>query len=254
MRTPKIWIDAGHGNNDPGALAVDGRRRESDDNLRLALLIDERLKRAGYETRMTRTANNFTNNGRSTAANSWNADAYISIHRNSAQVHRNGIAQKNPDGSAMLDTTAHGFETFTKTNFTAADELLAQRVHSAVVKAGVQRDRGVKRHNFGSLVDARMPAILVEFGFMPNTRDNQLFDQNINAYADAVVSAICSIYPVTSIPAPQPAPAPPAPSTKTTTLHRVVIGSFSVRNNAEAQLQQARQNGFPDAFIQTVQV
>jgi N-acetylmuramoyl-L-alanine amidase len=239
----KIWIDAGHGNNDPGAVGINNRR-EADDNLRLALLINERLKRAGYSTGMTRLTPTFTNNGRAAAANAWGADLYITIHRN-----------------AFEQASAHGFETFTKVNFTAGDDRIAQAVHRAVVKAGVQRDRGVKRFNFGSLLEARMPAILVEYNFVSNARDNELFDRNINAYADATVAGIREVFSVGGkevneqkglifgVPSQAATKNPNA-----TTLHRVQVGSFGIRANAEAHLERIRAAGFPDAFIQTVQV
>ncbi|MDR2558878.1 MAG: N-acetylmuramoyl-L-alanine amidase [Oscillospiraceae bacterium] len=58
MKAHKIWIDAGHGNNDPGAVGL-SNRREADDNLRLSLAIRDLLVARGHEVGMTRTANAF---------------------------------------------------------------------------------------------------------------------------------------------------------------------------------------------------
>ena len=44
---PKIWLDAGHGGSDPGAM--NGDRHEADDNLRVTLAVGEKLEAAGFE-------------------------------------------------------------------------------------------------------------------------------------------------------------------------------------------------------------
>ena len=38
-----------------------------------------------------------------------------------------------------------------------------------------------------------MPAVLVELGFMQDAGDNALFDQNLNAYADAIADAVAGV-------------------------------------------------------------
>ena len=43
----KIVLDAGHGGEDPGAVAMD--RQEKDDNLRLTLAVGEILKENGMD-------------------------------------------------------------------------------------------------------------------------------------------------------------------------------------------------------------
>ena len=49
----KIVLDAGHGGEDPGAVAMD--RQEKDDNLRLTLAVGEILKENGMDVVYTRT-------------------------------------------------------------------------------------------------------------------------------------------------------------------------------------------------------
>ena len=49
-----IILDPGHGGIDPGA--VYNGRRESDDNLRLAMAVGNLLQKAGYEVVYTRTS------------------------------------------------------------------------------------------------------------------------------------------------------------------------------------------------------
>jgi N-acetylmuramoyl-L-alanine amidase len=224
----RIWIDAGHGNSDPGAVGVGGRR-EADDNLRLALIVERLLSAADFTTAMTRTTNNFTPINRAAAANEWGADLLLSLHRN-----------------AFRDPTANGAETWTVRQFTARTDAIAQSVQRLIVEASGWRNRGVKRgspsgNDFGLLAAARMPAIIAESGFVTNVRDNQIFDNNIDTVAAAIVNAIIEVYG-----RPVPPPTQPPPGAR---LFRVQIGAFAQRANAEALVRRARAAGFTDAFI-----
>ncbi|MCL2698037.1 MAG: N-acetylmuramoyl-L-alanine amidase [Oscillospiraceae bacterium] len=177
----RVWIDAGHGNSDPGA--VNGERREADDNLRLAKTVKAVLEKRGFITGMTRTSNSFTT-GRVQAAAEFKADVYLSLHRNDNE-----------------GTSGNGYETITKEKYSKADNTLAQAIHNRIIAAGVQRDRGIKRINLQTLtaIPVSMAACTMEFGFIRDSRDNELFDQNMQRYAEAVAGGVIDIYgaPVT---------------------------------------------------------
>ena len=167
-----IVIDAGHGGTDWGA--VFGQRREKDDNLRLALAVQRLLQARGQRVIMTRTTDVFlTLAARSTLANQNNADIFVSIHRNSS-----------------TNTTANGVENYIFTTAPTVDMLYAFNVLDPIVDAGVQNNRGVIRGNFAVLRNTNAPSMLLEMGFITNARDNQLFDQNFNAYAAAIAQGI----------------------------------------------------------------
>ena len=170
MRT--IVIDAGHGGSDPGA--VNGTRLEKNDTLNLALAVQRRLQAQGQNVVMTRNTDVFIPLAeRSAISNRAHADMFVSIHRNAAS-----------------SSAANGVENFVYLNPTAMETQYAQTVLNAVVSAGVQNNRGVKRGNFAVLRNTRAPAMLLEMGFISNERDNQLFDQNFDAYADAITRGI----------------------------------------------------------------
>jgi N-acetylmuramoyl-L-alanine amidase len=185
MTVEKIWIDAGHGNKDAGA--VFGKRLEAEDNLKLARAVEPFFRARGFETGMTRTANDFKGS-RVTAAVNFGADLYLSLHRND---------DENKQGA--------GYETLTKVSFSAADNALAQAVHRRMVEAGVQRNRGVKRKNLQTLaaLPAKMAACTLEVGFIHNARDNQLFDKQLQQYARAIVQGVIDVY---GAPLPESAP------------------------------------------------
>ena len=141
---------------------------------------------------MTRSTDVFIPLGeRANISNQNNADLFVSIHRN-----------------AFTNTTANGYETWVRTNPRAADLRAAQLVHDRIVAAGVQSNRGIKQGNFTVLTRTNAPAMLLELGFITNARDNQLFDQNFNAYADAITRGIIEAVGGTQPPTPPPPPPP----------------------------------------------
>jgi N-acetylmuramoyl-L-alanine amidase len=185
MRT---YIDPGHcgAPHDPGA--VNGGRHEADDNLRLAKAVGALLEGRGLEIKFSRVANtNASLSQRINEANSWGADFFLSLHRNSHA------------------SAAHGIETFVYTNAGAKARAAAQAVHTRLVAVGAQSDRGVKTAGFAVLKNTIMPAILIELGFISNAKDNALFDEHFYAYAEAIAQGICEVFNISQPPAPPPA-------------------------------------------------
>ena len=112
----KIYIDPGHGGVQPGA--VKGSRKEKDDVLRLALKIKELLTGQDCEVRLSRETDiDVDINDRCNDANSWGADYFLSIHRNSA------------------GTTATGNEIWIYSKATDITEAKARNLLNAVTKA-----------------------------------------------------------------------------------------------------------------------
>ena len=167
-----IVIDPGHGGSDSGATF--GSRRESNDTLRLSLAVQRLLQAQGQRVIMTRSTDTFVSlNERSEISNRNNADLFVSIHRN-----------------ASSSTSANGAENFVFTTAPVSTALAAFDVLDEVVTVGVQNNRGVKRGNFAVLRNTYASAMLLEMGFITNTRDNELFDQNLEAYATAIARGI----------------------------------------------------------------
>ena len=79
----KIFIDAGHGGSNPGAVGPNGLK-EADVNLDVALRLGRLLSSRNYEVRYSRTSDiNVGLRERAMLANQWGADYFISIHCNS---------------------------------------------------------------------------------------------------------------------------------------------------------------------------
>lgn len=217
----KVCLDYGHGGNDPGAVYKG--RKESEDNLALGKAVAAELRRHGVVVDEIRTTDKTVSLGeRSGFANSKGCDYFISFHRNAFQPEQ-----------------AKGVETFVYTSPSTRSLQLAEKLQRALVGVGFT-NRGVKKANFHVLRETTGPAVLVEVGFLDNSGDNRLFDSRRVEIITAITKAILSQLGVKYLP---PASSPPDQKIGQT-LYRVMAGSYSVRENAEKQVQRLKAAGF----------
>ncbi len=172
----QVVIDPGHGGSDVGA-EYDGRY-EKDDNLAIALLVNEKLKDMGINSCLTRNSDKFVElKDRCNIANRRKAQIFVSLHRNSA------------DG-------AKGVEIWISSEASEADTTLAENILKSLDNAGISENRGVKsgyaRGDGDYYVNSHtdMPSCLVELGFINSKTDNELLDEKIEIYAKAIADAI----------------------------------------------------------------
>lgn len=213
-----------NGGQDSGA--VYNGRKESNDVLSIGRAVAAEVRRHGVTVDETRTTDATVSlNDRSAFENRNTYDYFISFHRN-----------------AFKPETARGVETYTYLNASTRSNALAQRIQTSLVALGFT-DRGVKEANYHVLRETKAPAVLVEIGFIDNTGDNNLFDSKRNEIIKALAKAILAQVGVDYI--------EPSVSTQPAsgqTLYRVMAGSYSVRENAEKQVQKLKAAGF-DATI-----
>ena len=159
-----IMMDAGHGGRDPGA--VYNGRQEKDDTLRLALAVGENLQNNGIDVEYTRTTDVYeTPYEKAMEANEAGVDFFISIHRNS-------FPQDNVvSGVESLVYNKEGIK------YEMAQNINAQLETVGFVNLGVQA-----RPNLVVLRRTKMPAVLVEVGFM-NSDDMELVINEENVAA-----------------------------------------------------------------------
>jgi N-acetylmuramoyl-L-alanine amidase len=119
---------------------------------------------------------------RTDKANAWKADLFVSIHANAA-------------GDGWWNA-AQGIETFVYETRPPAAVALANAVQRQLVKATGRPNRGVKSANFHVLRETKMPAILVECGFMTNREEAELLksDSYRRKCAEAIVAGIVETY------------------------------------------------------------
>jgi N-acetylmuramoyl-L-alanine amidase len=160
----KLYIDPGHGGNDPGATA--NGLQEKDLTLDIATRIRNILANE-YDkvaVKMSRSNDTYlTLSQRTDEANAWNADYFLSVHVNAFNGSANGYEDY------IYDELSNGSRT--------AD--IQKIMHDEVMKVNDLYDRGAKKANFHVLRESAMSSLLTENGFIDNDHDAaKLSDSN----------------------------------------------------------------------------
>ena len=174
-----ICLDAGHGGQDPGAV-FEGRQ-EKNDTLDMVLAVRDALEREGHDnlevilTREDDTALELAQ--RADFANRNDATLFVSIHRNSGG--------------------GQGVETWISADGLRPETDLATLIQANLKEAYITRDRGVKKGTASNphasyyvVGNTKMPACLVELGFIDNQWDNMYLDGNFDLWAQAIADGI----------------------------------------------------------------
>lgn len=168
----KIAIDAGHGGSDLGASYMG--RNEKDDNLNLALAIGQILENNGIDVVYTRTTDVYnTPFEKAIMGNNADADFFVSIHRN---------ALPEPN-------TGSGIETLVYDN-SGIKAAMAENINNQLSELGFINRGVIERPNLVVLKRTKMPALLVEAGFINNDADNAKFDAEFSDIAAAIAAGI----------------------------------------------------------------
>lgn len=180
-----IFIDPGHGGDDPGS--DNGARYEKEDTLRLSLAVRTYLEGEGFEVHMSRINDQSVDREqRAQMANECKAQLMISVHRN------------------QVDGKGQGVEIFVPKSNTSESNLLARNILKALVAQGFSERKIVAgtlddpEEDYPEIAAATMPACLVEVGFISSMDDNKIFDKkldsNAKAMADAIVATFKTLY------------------------------------------------------------
>lgn len=172
----KVIIDAGHGGQEPGAV-YEGRQ-EKEDALQLAFDVGNALERRGISVSYTRVSDVYDSPYEKAAmANASDADIFLSIHRNAMPV----------------PGTASGIENLVYEDSGTAGAL-GRNIGETLAEAG-WTDLGVKeRPGLVVLRNTKIPAVLVEVGFINNEKDNEFLDANMAATADAIADGVLKTF------------------------------------------------------------
>lgn len=177
MADYRIALDAGHGGSDPGAVYKG--RQEKDDTLDLTLAVGDILKKNGIDVYYTRTTDEYeTPFKKATDANNSGADLFVSIHRNSSE---------NPNQYSGVETLVY--------SDTGLKAEVARNINNQLEDAGFKNLGVDERKNLVVLKRTKMPAVLVEVGFINNDKDNYLFDEEFDSIAQAIADGILESTP-----------------------------------------------------------
>ena len=191
-----VVIDAGHGQRDPGNMALDAK--ESDINLALSLRVCKLLSDMGYNVLLTRADDTamlgadpqYDTDKEAEARRLWavreGADLYISIHCNAAD-------DANAKGTRLFYnnrpiTSFAGRALALCYQNSLNDEFSAEIASGAVPAVKNNYLNGMQEDIYIVLQDVTMPAVLIEIGFMTNEKELAMLqsDDYLWEYAHAL--------------------------------------------------------------------
>ena len=178
----KIYIDQGHNPVGVNAGAEGNGVREQDINYAVGIRLGELLRANGnFEVQLSRNTpeqtlgnSNITSLAyRANSANEWGADYFISIHANSSS-----------------NTAASGSEAYVYAAESKA-AALAEKILEGLHETTELADRGVfVNKSLYVLRRTRMPAVLVELGYVSNIYDAELMVTRPDLFADGIYQGI----------------------------------------------------------------
>ena len=180
LKNKIIYIDPGHGGNDPGAMYKDVL--EKDINLEISKLLKNELTKKGATVYLTRNGDydlsvpNTINNKRSDLSrrgnviNKSNCDLFLSIHLN-----------------AESSSSWHGSQVFYNSKLKENEEIA--KIFQNLFKEKLNSDRNYKKDNTLYLQNRiTRPGVLLELGFLSNPNERYLLQTD--NYQKKIVNVI----------------------------------------------------------------
>lgn len=164
-----------------GATGIVTKQKESELNLKVALLLEKELSKKGYTVIMTRTTNdiNMSNSERAQIANNAKADIFIRIHANSS----NSSSAKGV--LTMCQTEKNKYNG----NLEKESYRLSKLVVDNIAKSTGANNRGVMQNdNMSGINWCIIPTTIVEMGFLSNPEEDKLMETQ--GYQNKVVEGI----------------------------------------------------------------
>lgn len=214
----KVFLSAGHGGSDPGA--VGNGLKEKDINLQIMLACQAELVRHGVTVVCSRTTDeNDPVQAEVREANASGADIAVSFHTNAG----------GGDGS----------ESFCYSSSSKGRKLA--ELCEKHTKAIGQNSRGVKTNNLMFTRATNMPAVLCECAFIDTKKDIAIVDTlaEQQAFGVAYAKAILEYLGIT-----YKAKAASTPAAASGKLYRVQVGAYKEKANAEKMMAELKAKGY----------
>ena len=191
----KVIIDAGHGGFDGGAVANDGTN-EKNINLNIALKLGKMLEYGGFDVIYTRTEDVGTESDSSLT---------ISKRKVSDLKNRLSVMNDNPDSvfvsihlNKFSASSVNGSQVFYSPNFSEAKEVSLSIQNSIISLLQPDNSRSIKQGSASTylLHNAKVPAVIVECGFLSNANELKLLktDEYQEKMAFAVYCGIINYF------------------------------------------------------------
>ena len=185
-----IVIDPGHGGKDPGAVSQ--TRQEKQIALSLSKTLRDTLVKKGYNVRLTRETDVFLPlRERTRFATNQKADLFISIHTNASTARAaSGIetyylalaSDESARITAMRENAGAEYNMkeldalvgrILKESKSTESRRLAELIQAQLTSGKQVKNRGVKHAPFVVLIGTKVPAVLVEVGFISNPQEGK---------------------------------------------------------------------------------
>ncbi|MCM3758677.1 N-acetylmuramoyl-L-alanine amidase [Sporosarcina aquimarina] len=221
----KIVLDAGHGLQTAGKQTPDGEKEWTFNN---TVLLAAQSKLKLYEKVELLRVDNSTGRTdiplkiRTHHANNWKADVYLSFHHNA-------------NTGVWGDWGGVETYTFDGNGSNSKAEQLAKLIQPSLVRAMGLRDRGVRKKNLHVLRETKMPAVLIEGGFMDSRSDIEALRNRLRlkAQGEAIADAVIEYYRLKKKPSS-------ATTLNTSRTFRLVTGVFLSKEEAVASADRLR--------------
>ena len=184
-----VYIDAGHGGAETGAVAFG--RAEKDMNLDITRPLADRLRRLGYEVYESRVDDKEIPLGqRELEPNRLMPDIFVSVHHNAMPAALSGKVQgilslfhdHSIEEEGFMSMPYHPESKITE------GKRLAQLLQREMIKMTGARDQGARPQNLHVTRKTDMPAVLVELGFMDNAEEFKKLNQA--AYQEKLIKGL----------------------------------------------------------------
>jgi N-acetylmuramoyl-L-alanine amidase len=216
---PKIFLDYGHGGNDPGAIS--GPYKEKDFALSIGKRVKYHLERHNLKVVESREGDtNPTLKERSNKANANKVDISVSIHAN-----------------AFTDDNAQGIEIYHHLGSNRGKQLASCVLKSIMSAKLYTKNRGLKTNSLHMTREVIAPAILIEMGFITNKADRDILINKGEEMAIAITKGILSFYEMSY-------KNDNKSNTTSDKLYRVQVGAFRERSNAEKLANELKARGY----------
>ena len=212
-----VVIDAGHGGKDPGTISKK-RTREKDINLEYALLLKKELsKNKKIKVHLTRSNDTFLSlTDRLNVARKFTPDLFISLHADSSpNIKTRGLSIYTLSKEASDTRTADLAMSENKSNIIGGMNLYNEYQDTINTLVDLSRkeilqesytiannfvknfeknninlmDRPHRQANFAVLLAPDFPSVLIELGFLSNTKDEKMMKSN--SYKKTFSKAVC---------------------------------------------------------------
>ena len=200
VKNQTVIIDAGHGGRDPGAISRG--RREKHITLSIARKLRNKLRAKGYKVLMTRKSDRYISlTQRTDFANRNKGAIFISIHANARPKRKSRhrvykgievfyLSLRNVKRIKHRKSFHRGRRVYSRYSYnqmTSRSKIkkscklsidLKRELFKSLRKKYRVIDKGIKRSDFWVLLGTKMPAILIETGYLTNRQEGKRLVNN----------------------------------------------------------------------------